>query len=321
MSFWNNKKVLVTGASGFAGSRLCSLLVDRGAKVYAFVRDSSPSINLMEIASRLNFEYGDVRYPETILAATKDMDYVFNLAAKVNIEETRKNPSETLRTNINGALNVANACRLNDVTRLVHVSTCHIYGNPSASDLPITESTIPNPIDVYSISKYAAEFLVQNIRSSGLNVVITRAFNHYGPGQLGNFFVAKVIRMLLTNTTPTLGSGKPTRDYSYVDDIVSGYILACEKGRNGGIYHFSSGREMSIEQMYNEISEALGMHTKPIWQSERVNDMSRSFGSYDKAKNELGWKPRTPLREGLRATINWWKKYIDVIDNETSKSG
>jgi UDP-glucose 4-epimerase len=307
MAFWNNVKVLVTGANGFAGSTVCRKLLEQDVKVYALVRDSSALLNLRDIIPKLNLVYGDIRYPETMLEATKDMDYVFNFAAKVNIEETRRNASETLRTNINGALNVANSCVKNQVKRLVHVSTCHIYGNTPEINLPITEDSQPSPIDVYSISKYAAELLVRNTCSDKLDIVVTRAFNHYGPGQTGDFFVAKVIRQLLNNVTPVLGSNKPTRDYSYVDDIALGYILACERGKRGQIYHFASGTEISIGEMYDRIRNVMDKSVKAVWQSERANDMSRSFGRYDKAETELGWKPTTALDEGLRKTVDWWK--------------
>jgi nucleoside-diphosphate-sugar epimerase len=308
MTFWYRSKVLVTGANGFAGSSLCKNLIKNEAIVYALVRDDSNLANLADILPKVNLVYGDVRYPETIESAIKGKDYVFNLAAKVNIEETRKNPSETLRTNINGAFNVADACKKHEVKRLVHVSTCHIYGNPSNADLPIKESTIPQPIDVYSISKYAAEFLVNNVQRLGLDAIITRAFNHYGPGQTGDFFVAKVIRHLLNNTSPKLGNNKPTRDYSYVDDITLGYMLAAERGRSGDVYHFASGQEISIGKMFEKIREAIGTNIEPIWQSARENDMSRSYGNFEKAKSELGWSPKVSLEEGLKLTVNWWRK-------------
>lgn len=314
MTFWHDTKVLVTGANGFAGSSACRMLIARNARVCALVRDSSALLNLRDISSQLTLVYGDIRYPETMVEATAGMDYVFNFAAKVNIEETRKNPSETLRTNINGALNVANACIKNQVKRLVQISTCHIYGNIPEADLPITEETLPRPLDIYSISKYAAELLMRNTLVDKLDVVITRAFNHYGPGQTGDFFVAKVIRQLLNDTVPVLGNSKPTRDYSYVDDITLGYILACEKGKRGHVYHFSSGKEISIGEMYKKICSVMGKDVKAVWKSERVNDMSRSFGKYDKAMSELGWKPSTSLDEGLKRTVNWWKRNDRLIN-------
>lgn len=314
MACWHDAKVLVTGANGFAGSSTCRMLIERDAKVYALVRDNSALLNLRDIAPKLNLVYGDVRYPETMLEATEKMDYVLHFAAKVNIEETRKNPSETLRTNINGTLNVANACVKNQVKRMVHISTCHIYGDLTEADLPITENTLPHPLDVYSISKYAAELLVRNTFADKLDVVITRAFNHYGPGQTGDFFVAKVIRQLLNNTTPILGSSKPTRDYSYIDDIAQGYMLACEKGKKGQIYHFSSGKEISIGEMYEKICAVMNKNINAIWKNERLNDMSRSFGKYDKAKSELGWGPSISLDEGLKKTVNWWKRNDKLIN-------
>ena len=308
MGFWYHSKVLVTGANGFAGSNLCKQLVDKEAHVYALVRDDSNLFNLKEVLSKINIVYGDIRYRQTVDDAVIGKDIVFNLAAKVNIEETRKNPSETLRTNINGALNVAECSRKRDVKRLVHVSTCHIYGDTKEEDLPINEKTLPSPVDVYSISKYSAEMLVASVQKIGLDVITTRAFNHYGPGQTGDFFIAKVIKNILQGTQPTLGSGKPTRDYSYISDIVRGYILAAEKGRNGEVYHFASGKETSIEGMYHLICNVMGKNVPAIWQSARANDMSRSWGNYEKAKTELGWSPVTPIEEGLKSTVKWWQE-------------
>lgn len=315
MSFWNDTKVLVTGANGFAGSRLCRLLIEQGASVYALVRDNSHLLNIRDIIPKINLVYGDIRYAETVMEATRRMDYVFNLAAKVNIEETRRSPSETLRTNVNGALNVAHACKINGVRRLVHVSTCHVYGNIPESALPINEETLPCPHDIYSISKYSGELVVKTEQRNGLDTVITRAFNHYGPGQTGDFFVAKVVKQLLEDRIPVLGSGKPTRDYCYVDDIVKGYVLSCEKGRNGEIYHFSSGQEISISSLYDRICSAAGKYPEAVWKTERSNDMSRSFGHFDKANKELGWRPETPLKKGLKLTVEWWRNNMDLIKN------
>lgn len=312
MTFWSHTKVLVTGANGFAGSSLCKQLVDNEADVYAMVRDNSNLLNLEEILPRINLVYGDVRYQELTEKAVQGKDYVFNLAAKVNIEETRSNPSETLRTNINGAFNVAQASKKYGVKRLIHVSTCHIYGNQDPSCLPLREDTIPRPLDVYSISKYTAEFLVRSIH--GLDVVITRAFNHYGPGQTGDFLVAKMIRSLLNDIQPQLRSNKPTRDYSYVDDITRGYILSAEKGRNGRIYHFASGIEISVGELYDRICTIMEKDSTALWQTARENDMDRSCGNYERAKSELGWDPIITLEDGIRRTIEWWKVHHTLID-------
>jgi len=306
MTFWYKSKVLVTGANGFAGASLCKQLVKEEANVFAMVRDNSNLLNLKEILPFINLVYGDIRYPETIESAVRDKEYVFNLAAKVNIEETRKNPNETLRTNVNGAYNVATMCKKHRVKRLIHVSTCHVYGNTS-ENLPITEEVTPSPIDVYSISKYAAEFLINNIYQQGLDTVTTRAFNHYGPGQIGDFFISKVIRHLLRNEQPKLGSNSATRDYSYVDDITTGYLSAAEKGKSGEIYHFSSGKEITIGQLYESIRNMVGSPLSAIWEAPRQQDMSRSFGTYEKAKRDLGWHPTVSLEDGLSLTINWWK--------------
>lgn len=313
MGFWSKSKVLVTGANGFAGSSLCKQLIEEEAEVYALVRDDSNINNLKDMLAKIKIVYGDIRYPEIVDNVVSGKEYVFNLAAKVNIEQTRKNPSETLRTNINGAFNIANSCKKQGVKRLVHVSTCHVYGNLSPTELPIKETALPQPIDIYSISKYAAEFLVNNLHSLGLDIVITRAFNHYGPGQTGDFFVSKVIKSILKCTSPNLGSKTATRDYSYVDDITRGYLLSAQKGKSGEIYHFASGQEVSMEEMYQKICEVMGSTIPAIWQYARENDMSRSCGNYEKASRDLGWKPEIDLEAGIRLTVEWWKKNSHLL--------
>jgi len=315
VDFWSNSKVLITGANGFAGSSLCKQLVEHDAKISALVRDDSNLINLKEILPKINLVYGDVRYPEIIDSIVKGKDYVFHLAAKVNIEETRNNPSETIRTNINGTFNVANSCLKYGIKKLVHVSTCHVYGDVIDSELPIKEDVIPHPNDVYSSSKHAAEFFVRNINNMGLETVMTRAFNHYGPGQTGNFFIPKVIKQLQQNVQPMLGNSKPTRDYCYVDDITKGYLLAAEKGKSGEIYHFASGIEISMGELYEKIRNAHSSKLEPIWSSERTQDMNRSCGNYDKAKSELGWKPEIELDVGIRKTVEWWKNHEELFSS------
>ena len=310
MNFWSNCKVLVTGSNGFAGSSLCRNLIEQGCNVFALVRDHSNLYNLRSILSKIKLVYGDVRYPELMDRVTENMDYVFNLASVATISETRKNPFETIRTNSGGSYNVAQACLKNKVKRLIHISTCNIYGLIDPKSIPLTEEQEPQPIDIYSAAKYSGEFFVRSCILEGLDSVITRAFNHYGPGQTGDFIVPKIISNLILNNPLYLGASNTTRDFTYVDDTIQGYMLAGEKGKTGEIYHFSSEKEITINELFDQINKNFSNQLKPSWESPREHDLNRSCGNSQKARKELDWKPKTSFEDGIKKTIEWNREFL-----------
>lgn len=314
MAFWKGKNVLVTGANGFTGSNLCKELLAEGANVKAFVKRGGVLFNLNEIKNDVQISLGDITDLTSLMKATEGVDYVFHSAAVVPVVEAREVPSSTIQVNVMGTFNVAWAAMKNNVKRMLHMSTCHIYGNQSENKLPLGEDTVPNPVDIYSSSKFAAELVLKPVISQGFDIVISRAFNKYGPGQRGDFFIPKVISQVLKGQTPKLGNPNTSRDYSYVMDIVKGYMAIVEKGKKGEIYHLCSGNETRIGDLCEKIIEACGSDVKPIWESIRAQDISRSYGNCSKAKNELGWKPTTSLDKGLRLTVEWWKKYPALLN-------
>lgn len=315
MGFWDGKRVLVTGANGFAGSNLCHLLLEDGANVRAFVKRGGILTNLFDIQDKIQIVRGDLTDFTSVFNATKDIDIVFHAGAIVPVTEARNVPSNTFNVNILGTFNVAWAANNNNVKKMVHISTCHVYGNQPENKLPIKEDVIPNPNDVYSASKYSAEIILRPFINQGFDISITRAFNHYGPCQRGDYFVPKVISQVLKGQAPKLGNPNPTRDYSYVRDIVSGYMLVAEFGQSGEIYHFCSGKELKMGDFCNKIIEACSSDIKPVWESDsiRKQDISRLYGDYSKAKKEFGWKPTTSLEEGLRLTVDWWKNNLELL--------
>ncbi len=316
-SFWKDKRVLVTGANGFAGSHLCYLLLEAGAKVRAFMKRGGDKKNLATIKNNINIVLGDVTDLPSLISASKNIDLVFHLAAVVPVMEAREVPQNSFQVNTIGTFNVAWASFENEVRRMVHISTCHVYGNQSEKNLPITEDTFPKPNDIYASSKYAAEIVLKPLINEGLDTVISRAFNHYGPWQIGDFFIPKVITQVLRSRNPVLGNPNPTRDYSYVKDIVKGYMLAAEFGKPSSIYNLCSGEEISMGELCHKIIELSGIkNVKPIWKSKRKLDISRSFGDYSKAKKELGWVPKMSLEEGLKKTIEWWKQHPKLLQKQ-----
>lgn len=253
---------------------------------------------------------GDVLDYQSLLNATKHVDIAFHLAALTLIPETRAVIINTFSVNSMGTLNFLMATKENNVKKVVYVSTCHVYGKQEK--FPITEEDVPRPIDIYSASKLAGEHLCTSfVEMFGVDISISRAFNHFGPRQREEFLIPSVMTKLLRHEKLTLGNPNPTRDYSYVTDIVEGYLLLAEHGETGQVYQFCSGIERSVKSIVEDIIEIGGFATEIEWNpTMRRVDIPRSFGSYSKAKKELGWQSRVPFEEGIKKTIAWYTSQI-----------
>ncbi len=208
------------------------------------------------------------------------------------------------------------AAKAQDVSKIVYVSTCHVYGKQDK--LPITEETPPKPIDIYSASKLAGESLALSFAEMhGMNISISRAFNHYGPYQRPDFLIPSIILRLLRRERLAMGNPTPTRDFAFVDDIVRGYVLLAEKGRSSEIYHFSSARERSVREIVETIMKISGVKSEAYWNPEaRRVDIPRSVGDYSKATKELGWKPRVDFEDGMKKTVAWYRSHLESRNPE-----
>jgi len=224
MSFWKGKEVLVTGAHGFTGSHLCRELIHQGANVRAFVKNGGMIGNLKDIKNKLTIFSGDITDITSLFTAMEGVDYAFNPAAIVPVVEARQSPQSCYQVNIMGAFNVAYAAMKSGVKKMPHISTCHVYGNQQNVEIPIKETVPPSTVDVYSASKNAAEICLRPLVDQGFEIVFTRAFAMYGPGQREQYFIPRVISQLLRGQAPKLGNRHPTRDYCYIEDIVKGYL-------------------------------------------------------------------------------------------------
>ncbi len=307
-SFWKDKIVLVTGASGFAGGHLCDRLNELGAEVRCFVRSEK---NLGVTGPRLKLVLGDVQDYQSLVEALKDADVGFHLAAVTIIPETRAKVFSTFSTNSLGTLNFLMAARERKVKKLVYVSTCHVYGKQK--HFPITEDAPPHPIDIYSASKLAGESLALSFGEMyEMNISISRAFNHFGPRQKPDFLVPSIILRLLRGQKLEMGNPSPTRDFMYVDDVVRGYCLLAEKGSPSGIYHFSTGIERTVQQIVETVAKVTGLETEVKWNpTARKVDIARSVGDFSKSKKELGWQPRVGFEKGIEKATRWYHSYLN----------
>jgi len=316
---WKRKTVLVTGAGGFIGSHLTEKLVDSGAKVKAFVRYNSRNdwglIGTLPSHTKEKIEVimGDLRDPETIRSVMKDVDAVFHLGALIAIPYSYIHPREVVETNIMGTLNILNAAKEYKPEKIIHTSTSEVYG--TAQYVPIDEKHPLQGQSPYSASKIGADKLAESFyRSYDLPITTLRPFNTYGPRQSARAVIPTIITQALAQNKILLGSLEPTRDLSYVDDIVDGFIKAAESEKSTGeVINIGSGFEISINDLANKIISLIGKKVKIVSDPKRVrqpkSEVERLMADNSKAKKLLGWGPKVSLDEGLRKTIDWFSKF------------
>ncbi len=301
--------MLVTGAGGFAGGHLCERLDRLGANVRCFIRPGEQSpIH----GPRARAIVGDVRDYSTLVEAMNGVDVAFHLAAVTALSEARSNVFDTFAINSLGTLNFLEAARTRKTSRLIYVSTCQVYGKQEK--YPIAEDALPHPLGIYSASKLAGEDLAGSFAEMyGMNVIILRPFNHYGPGQRSDFLIPDVILRLLKRRELQLRNPNSTRDFTYVDDVVRGYLLLAEKGESTQTYQLASGVERSVRNIVDTIAKMSGQRSEVKFTPEpsRV-DISRSVGDYSKASKLTGWRPEVSFEDGIKRTLAWYQHQLDT---------
>jgi NAD dependent epimerase/dehydratase len=316
-------KVLVTGADGFIGSHLVEKLVRDGHSVRAFVQyNSFNSWGWLDSCSsdvRGNFEVfaGDIRDPYGVKQAMSGFSSVAHLAALIAIPYSYHSPDTYVDTNIKGTLNVLQAARDLNVTRVIHTSTSEVYG--TAKFVPITELHPLQGQSPYSATKIAADQLAYSFYASfELPVVTVRPFNTYGPRQSARAVIPTIITQIANkNDCIRLGAVTPTRDFSYVDDTVSGFIAALMSTDGlGHTVNLGSNFEISIRDTAKLISEIMGTNVEIVSDEERIrpdnSEVERLWADNSKAKEIFGWEPKYKglegFKHGLTKTINWFSQ-------------
>lgn len=318
----HNKKVLVTGAGGFIGSHLVERLVQEGAQVRAFVRyNSRADIGLLrmakpEIRSSIEIIGGDLRDEHAVQKAVKDCQIVLHLGALISIPYSYYHPVEVAQTNLIGTLNVLMACREYGVERLVHTSTSEVYG--TARQTPISEAHPLQGQSPYSASKIGADKLAESFYCAfGLPVVTIRPFNTYGPRQSARAVIPTVITQALTQPTIKLGNVNTTRDFTYVQDTVNGFLLAAQtKGVEGKTINLGTGSEIRIGDLVEKIIAKVNRPVQIQVDEERLrpeaSEVYRLISDNSQARAALGWQPQTDLESGLDQTIEWIRQHLDL---------
>ena len=316
-----NKKILVTGADGFIGSHLVEELVRQGMEVRAFVfynsfnswgwLDESPE----ELKTKIDIFSGDIRDPHGVEQAMQGCNVVMHLASLIGIPYSYHSPDSYVDTNIKGTLNILQAARKLELEKIVCTSTSEVYG--TARYVPIDEGHPLQGQSPYSATKIAADQIAMSFYCSfGSPVALIRPFNTYGPRQSLRAVIPTIITQLATSkTTIKLGSLHPTRDFSFVKDIVNGFIAIAESDASiGEAINVGSGFEISIKELGETIGDLMGskikFNTEEIRLRPGKSEVERLLADNSKANQIINWVPKYAgkegLKRGLKETIDWY---------------
>jgi NAD dependent epimerase/dehydratase len=318
--------VLVTGAGGFIGSHLTERLVEIGSKIKVIVRYNSRSDwGLLEMLPKEKLDeieviMGDLRDGDAVRNAVKDVDTIFHLGSLIAIPYSYVHPRETIETNIIGTLNVLTAARENGVGKVIHVSTSEVYG--TAQYVPIDEKHPLQGQSPYSASKIGADMIAESFyRSFGVPVTIIRPFNTFGPRQSARAVIPTIISQALTQEQICLGALHPTRDYTYIEDIINAFMKIAESSSSiGDVINIGSNFEISIGDIAEKVVSIIGKDKKVLADPRRIrpqkSEVERLWCDNTKARKLLSWEPKVSFEDGLKMTIAWISDNINLYKSE-----
>jgi len=316
-------KVLITGITGFVGSHLAEyLLVQGNVEVFGIVRWRSDKGNIGQIKDRITLYEADMRDHLSIRNAIEKVrpDRIFHLAAQSFVGTSFHAPQETLTTNIVGELNIFEAVRSLGINPFIQIAgSSEEYGLVHEDELPIKETNPLRPLSPYAVSKVSQDLLAyQYFKSYGLNIIVTRAFNHTGVRRGSPFvccdFSRQIARIEKGKKEPVINVGnlEAVRDFTDVGDIVRAYWLALEKGIPGEVYNIASGKGYSMKEVLDIL---LSLTKKKIAIQEdperlRPSDVPVLVGDSSKFRIQTGWEPEIPFEQTLKSILEWWRASV-----------
>lgn len=321
----NNKKILLTGASGFIGSHLTEKLVEMGFEVKAFVKYNFQNdwgwLEHSKIKDEIEIYTGDIRDYDAVYDAASDVDVIFHLAALIGIPYSYVSPLAYIKTNVEGTYNVLQSARQHNMDRVIVTSTSETYG--SAQYVPIDEEHPMVGQSPYSASKISADQLsISYHRSFDMPITIARPFNTYGPRQSARAIIPTIITQILNGQKEIkLGNLSPTRDFNYVKDTVAGFISLAQSDKTiGKITNIGSNFEISMRDTVDLIVKLTGEKVKIVTDEQRVrpdkSEVDRLYCDNSKIKKLTSWKPDYDLETGLKETIDWFAGNMKFYKSE-----
>jgi len=307
-------RFLVTGGAGFIGSHIVQALVSQGHYVRVLDNFSSGKIsNLKSFKERIDLIRGDICSEPICAKASKNIDFVLHQAALRSVPRSLKEPHEYNRVNIDGTLNLLEACVKNKVKRFIFASSSSVYGE--VNDYPEKETFTPGPISPYALSKLAAEHYCKLFSLYyGLPTIALRYFNVFGPRQALDddyaVVIPKFIHCLLNNRQPPIfGNGKQSRDFTFVGNVVQANLNAVKANKvKYGVFNVATGRDTSVLGLVKLLNKILRKDIKPLFLPRRAGDVFRTLADISQAKSRLGYKPGVDFIDGLKLTVDYWKE-------------
>lgn len=318
----SNKKILVTGGSGFIGSNLCETLLHRGNQVVCLDNFSTGKReNIAHLLSDDNFTFieGDIRILEDCLKATKNIDYVLHQAALGSVPRSIKDPISSNEVNVSGFLNMLVASRDNGVKRFVYAASSSTYGDSEA--MPKVEEIIGKPLSPYAITKYVNELYADIFsKTYGLESIGLRYFNVFGRRQDPNgayaAVIPKFVGQLMKGESPVInGDGNYSRDFTYIDNVIQANLLSLTTTNPNAInsvYNVAFGDRNTLNDLMDFLKEYLSEYDPSILNIEvhhgpnRPGDIPHSHASIEKAKKNLNYNPEFSLKQGLKEAVKWY---------------
>jgi len=307
--------MLVTGGAGFVGSHLCEALIRAGHRVIAldnFDDFYDPAIKRRNLSSLLNQERfsliaGDIRDERAVDAAcAHGLDAVVHVAARAGVRPSIEQPLLYEDVNVKGTLVLLEACRRRHIRKFIFTSSSSVYGNNRK--IPFSESDpVDDPISPYAATKKAGELLCHTYHHLyGLHVTCLRLFTVYGPRQRPDLAIHKFARLIEAGKpVPVYGDGSMTRDFTYIDDMVNGYLKAIEKCDGYHIYNLGESEPVSVRDLIAAMEESLGKKAVIEFLPSQPGDVDRTFADITLARRELGFHPTTDLNTGLARFVTW----------------
>lgn len=304
---------LVTGGAGFVGSNIVAEIVSQKKEVRVLDNFSTGRReNLLPFADRIRLIEGDLTDLETVREAVEGVDFVLHQGALPSIPRSIEHPIGTNNANVCGTLNLLMASKDAQVKRVIYASSSSVYGD--SSELPKAETQNPSPLSPYAVSKLTGEFYCQVFyRVYGLETVILRYFNVFGinqdPDSAYSAVIPKFVSRMLRGESPTIyGDGLQSRDFTFVQNVVTANLRATEDVPVAGeIINIASGRAYSLLDLVSVINSILGSEIKPIFDSPKMGEVRHSLADTTKARQLLSYSSESDLEKGLKRTIEWMR--------------
>jgi UDP-glucose 4-epimerase len=307
---------LVTGGAGFIGSHIVDALLERGYQVRVLDNLSTGNLkNQPHVADRIEFIEGDVSESQAVAKAVRKVDCVFHQAALPSVPRSVENPLDTHHACITGTLNVLNESRLAGVQRVVYAASSSAYGNQVFSSK--RETDLPGPLSPYAVAKLSGEYYCRAFyQTYGLQTVAIRYFNVFGPRQDPNSAYSAVIPLfissLLKGQRPVIyGDGLQSRDFTFVENVVHGNLLASQaQGVGGRMFNVAGGRSFSLLELLAKINNYLGTSVDPIHKDPRTGDVKHSLADITQASQAFSYEPVVEFDTGLQRSIDYYRTLL-----------